>query len=71
VLWAQFRSAAGKDFSIDKIVALHGLRGYTTDGTRKHWAGEGEGVKLAALAAGVDGWGKVGEQRGVEGAAGE
>jgi hypothetical protein len=62
---------AGEDFSIDKIVALHGLRGYTRDGTRKHWAGEGEGVELAALAAGIDGCGQVGEQRGIEGATGE
>ena len=30
-----------------------------------------QGVELAALAAGVDGWGKVGEELGVEGAAGE
>jgi hypothetical protein len=61
----------GEEIGIDEIVALHGLAGNDGDGTREHGAGEGEGVELAALAAGVDLGGQVGEEGGVEGAAGE
>jgi hypothetical protein len=58
-------------FCIDEIVALHSLCGYYRYGTREHGAGEGEGVELATLAAGIDFGGQVGEQGSVEGAAGE
>ncbi len=61
----------GQEFGIDEIVALYSLGGYYRYGTREHWAGEGEGVELASLAAGVDAVWKVGEEVAVEGAAGE
>ena len=61
----------GKEIGIDEIVALHSLAGNDGDGTREHGAGEGEGMELAELAAGIDLDGQVGEQAGIEDAAGE
>ncbi len=71
-LWVgALRGLGGEEIGIDEIVSLHGLSGYDGDGTREHWAREGEGVELAALAAGIDCGGEVGEEGRVEGAAGE
>ena len=67
----RFEGWVGKKFGIDEIVALYGLRGKYGNGTREHRAGEGEGMELAAFAAGVDLGGQISEQFGVEGAAGE
>ncbi len=67
----RFRCCCGEKFGIDEIVSLDGLGGEYGNGTREDWAGEGEGVELAALAAGVDAGGQVGEELGVEGAASE
>ena len=61
----------GEKIGIDKIVALDDLAGKYGNGTREDWAGEGEGVELSAFAAGVDRGGQIGEEFGVEGAAGE
>ena len=57
----RLRFRGGEEIGIDEIVALYGLAGKYGEGTREDWAGESEGVELAALAAGVDAGGQVGE----------
>src|SRR6185437_9618792 len=61
----------GEQIGIDEIVALHALSGKYGDGSGKHRACESKGVELAALAAGIDGRRKIGEELRIEGAAGE
>ena len=65
------RAGGGEEIGIDEIVALDELAGNDGDGAREDGAGEGEGVELAALAAGIDRGREIGEELGVEGAAGE
>ena len=59
----------GEKIGIDEIVSLDSFSGNDSDGTRKHWSGEGEGVELAALAARIDAGWKVCEQFRIEGSA--
>ena len=67
----RFGAGVGKQIGIDEIVSLDDLAGNGGEGTREHWAGEGEGVELAALAARIDCGGEVSEEHRVEDAAGE
>ena len=55
----------------DESVALDDLAAFDGDWAMEHGAVEDAGVKLAVLAAGVDAWGKFGEEILVEVAAGE
>src|SRR3989337_3212515 len=66
-----YRFAAGQEVGEDEAVALYDLTGLHRHGTAKHRPLVAEGVELAALAAGVDGRGQIGEQCGVERAPGE